>query len=47
MHYFLIFSSLQHLADLLKKSISINISLDSKCLLNFHVSAFDLESVTD
>ena len=36
---FLIFYNLEHPADLLRMSISIAISFDSKCLLNFHVSA--------
>ena len=30
------FSNLEHLADLLRKSIYTDISCDSKCLLNFH-----------
>jgi hypothetical protein len=39
MKLFVIFSNLEHLADLLKKPISINISFDSKFLFNFHISA--------
>jgi hypothetical protein len=33
------FANLEHLAHLLKKSISIDISFDYKLLLNFHISA--------
>jgi hypothetical protein len=36
---FLFFSNLEHLADLLRKFVSIDISFDSEFLLNFHVSA--------
>jgi hypothetical protein len=36
---FLIFSILQHLAGLLRNSISIDISFEPKFLLNVHVSA--------
>ena len=36
------FSNLEHLTDVLRKSISIQLSFDSKFLLNFHVSALYL-----
>ena len=36
---YLIFSNFEHLADLIEKSISNDISFDSKFVLNFHVSA--------